>query len=113
MAQRHKQIFTVEMDKDLPILPFHGVMGGVNQAGEIEMNFFTECDALPEPRDLMVTESGEIMSEDTERYENEPRHILRTINCRTVLTQEQAKTLCAWLMNQIDALDATLAADNR
>ena len=111
MAQHYKQKFTVEMDKDLPVLPFHGVLGGVNHAGEIEMNFFTECDALPEPRNLMVTENGEIMSEETERYENEPRHIVRTINCRTVLTQEQAKMLCSWLMKEITALEGTLAPE--
>ena len=40
-----KQKLIVRTDPDLPLLPLHGVMGGVTQAGEIEMLIYTDVDA--------------------------------------------------------------------
>ena len=59
-----KQKLIVRTDPDLPLLPLHGVMGGVTQAGEIEMLIYTDVDALPAPRELLLAEDGSLVNEE-------------------------------------------------
>ena len=111
-----KQKLIVRTDPDLPLLPLHGVMGGVTQAGEIEMLIYTDVDALPAPRELLLAEDGSLVNEETaddngsEPTNGEVRHILRTVHARTVMTGDQARLVASWLLKQIDILEDNEAA---
>ena len=107
-----KQKLIVRTDPDLPLLPLHGVMGGVTQAGEIEMLIYTDVDALPGPRELLLAEDGSLVNEEkADDNAGEPtngedvRHILRTVHARTVMTGDQARLVASWLLKQIDLLE--------
>ena len=109
MGKTTQQHLTIQMDPDLPLHKDNGVMGGVTQTGEIEMNFFAECDALPEPAEFLFTESGELVASEQQEDQQKvrDRHVLRTIYSRVLLNPDQARSLVAWLMKELDSLDET------
>ena len=109
MGKTTQQHLTIQMDPDLPLHNYNGVMGGVTQTGEIEMNFFAECDALPEPAEFLFTESGELVASEQQEDQQKvrDRHVLRTIYSRVLLNPDQARSLVAWLMKELDSLDET------
>ena len=109
MGKTTQQHLTIQMDPDLPLHNYNGVMGGVTQTGEIEMNFFAECDALPEPAEFLFTESGELVASEQQEDQQKvrDRHVLRTIYSRVLLNSDQARSLVAWLMKELDSLDET------
>ena len=109
MGKTTQQHLTIQMDPDLPLHNYNGVLGGVTQTGEIEMNFFADCDALPHPAEYLFTESGELVANEQDGQQNKmpERHVLRTIYARTLLTVDQARNLVSWLMKELDHLDET------
>ncbi len=106
MSVKPVQKLIIEMDPDLPLQTIHGVMGGINQAGEIEMNFFTECESLPCPTEIVFTASGEFVSETPLEGDEDEHSITRTIHTRAVIQPRQARAMVTWLMQLLDSLDA-------
>ncbi|MDR1777961.1 MAG: hypothetical protein LBR31_09070 [Desulfovibrio sp.] len=82
----------------------HGVWGGINAQGEIEMNFYHESDALPQFMEQIVSPDGslghEILPED-----GEPREVERRIHTRVLLNYNTARGVLEWLEEQLDILD--------
>ena len=110
MGKTTQQHLTIQMDPDLPLHNYNGVMGGVTQTGEIEMNFFAECDALPEPAEFLFTESGELVASEQQEDQQKvrDRHVLRTIYSRVLLNPDQApykNSLCMPLPNARNYVD--------
>lgn len=103
MPQPSKQRITFEMDPNLPLHYIHGFFGGPNRAGEIEINFFNECEALPGPRELTLTEDGHMLS-DSQLDEDDEAIItrIRTVHTRAVLDPFDARGLARWLIMQAD-----------
>ena len=63
MATPLKYIMKFSRDPNLEIQPVHGVFGGVTPLGEIEMNFFTESEDLPECIERTISEAGTLINE--------------------------------------------------
>lgn len=104
-----KQKLIIKTDPDMPLLPVHGVLGGVTRTGEIEMLLYTDTDALPAPRELLLAEDGSLVNEEKAEgnsvAEEETRIVQRNVHTRTVMTGDQARLLAGWLLKQLDILD--------
>lgn len=84
----------------------HGVWGGVNPHGEIEMNFYTEADVLPESAVRTVAEDGSISPESPVHLgEEDEKHIERLVHSRLILSPRTARAVLAWLSSKVQTLD--------
>ena len=70
--------YKYQMDENARLQTAHGVWGGINPQGEIEMNFYHESDALPAFSEQLVAPDGSIGHEMTPRRggraRSEPLH---------------------------------------
>ena len=57
--------YKYQMDENARLQTAHGVWGGINPQGEIEMNFYHESDALPAFSEQLVAPDGSIGHEMT------------------------------------------------
>ena len=74
------------MDDSVRMSTAHGVWGGINPQGEIELNFYEESDSMDE--------------------ENlEVREVVRRINTRVLLNYNTARAVLEWLEDRVAALE--------
>ncbi len=82
----------------------HGVWGGVNPHGEIELNFYTESDKMPLFSEREVEPDGtlgpELMPDD-----EDIRHITRTIHTKLLLNPRSAYAVFEWLAEKLESLE--------
>ena len=92
------------LDKDARLHTAHGVWGGINPQGEIELNFYHESDALPQVSECHVAPDGslgpEILPDGFER-----RDIVRHIHSRILLNYDTARAVLDWLEERVAALE--------
>ena len=101
-----KYILKFRRDPDLPLPLVHGVFGGVNPMGEIELNFFTESEDLPDRVERLVSNAdGAVLSEDVIASDPEARHVTRSIVSRIVVTYATAQAIRTWLDEQIKGME--------
>lgn len=90
--------------KDCPTVYSHGVWGGINQYGEIEMNVYAESDKLPEFSECALNPDGtpgpEISSQDEHTKE-----VTRTIHAKVLLNYHTARAVIEWLEEKIQTLE--------
>ncbi len=83
----------------------HGVWGGINPQGEIEMNFYLESDKLPSYTERSVAPDG-AMGEEKSVYDNDKEHvIIRRIHSRILLNYQTARSLVDWLDEKLESLE--------
>jgi hypothetical protein len=82
----------------------HGVWGGVNAQGEIEMNFYCESEVLPPFVEHTVEPDGSVGREFIPEDED-LREVTRHIHTRVLLNHNTARGLLEWLEEQLDALE--------
>lgn len=82
----------------------HGVWGGINAHGEIELNFYTESDKLPEKSEQLVYPDGHVGPEIA-AMDEETRTVVRHINNRVIITYQTARALMEWLDEKVQALE--------
>ncbi|MDR2745466.1 MAG: hypothetical protein LBB66_09800 [Desulfovibrio sp.] len=82
----------------------HGVWGGVNSQGEIEMNFYYESETLPPFVEQIVEPDGSLGHESIPENE-ELREVTRHIHTRVLLNYNTARGVLEWLEEQLDALE--------
>ncbi len=91
-------------DEKIQLQTAHGVWGGVNPHGEIELNFYAESDKAPTFSERLVAEDGtlgpEMGSED-----DDTRIIKRTIHTKILLNYRTAHAVLEWLEDKIDSLE--------
>lgn len=97
--------FRFQRDPNLPTNLAHGVWGGINQQGEIEMNFFTESEDMPEYVERLVMNDGTIVHEEVSNEGAETRMITRTVTDRVIISYETGRALVEWLEDQLNMLD--------
>lgn len=94
-----------QRDPKLPLHLAHGVWGGINQQAEIEMNFFSESEDLPDQVERLVMTDGTVVHEEVVGEDPDVRHMTRTVVARLVVSYETARSLVNWLDDQLDLLD--------
>ncbi|MBQ1846097.1 MAG: hypothetical protein II132_09200 [Desulfovibrio sp.] len=101
-----KYILKFRRDPDLPLPLVHGVFGGVNPMGEIELNFFAESEDLPDRVERLVSNAdGAVLNEEIISGDPEARHVTRTIVSRIVVTYATAQAIRTWLDEQIKVME--------
>ena len=101
-----KYILKFRRDPDLPLPLVHGVFGGVNPMGEIELNFFSESEDLPDRVERLVSNAdGAVLNEEIISGDPEARHVTRTIVSRIVVTYATAQAIRTWLDEQIKVME--------
>ncbi len=95
--------YTVDNDARLNIA--HGVWGGINPQGEIEMNFYLESDKLPAYTERSVAADG-AMGAEKSVYDSDKEHvIIRRIHSRILLNYQTARSLVEWLDEKLESLE--------
>ena len=101
-----KYILKFRRDPDLPLPLAHGVFGGVNPMGEIELNFFAESEDLPDRVERLISNAdGAVLNEEIISGDPEARHVTRTIVSRIVVTYATAQAIRTWLDEQIKVME--------
>ncbi len=82
----------------------HGVWGGINPQGEIEVNFYHESDKIPDFSERIIAPDGSL-GHEMAPFDDDVRTITRHVHSRVVLNYHTARALLEWLEDKIDLLD--------
>ena len=82
----------------------HGVWGGINPQGEIEINFYLESDKIPAYSERKVEPDG-ILGVETAPFNEDERVVVRYIHSRVVVNYHTARALLEWLDEKLDSMD--------
>ena len=93
------------MDDSVRMSTAHGVWGGINPQGEIELNFYEESDSLPQWSECLVAPDGSLGTEMMDEENLEVREVVRRINTRVLLNYNTARAVLEWLEDRVAALE--------
>lgn len=93
------------MDDSVRMSTAHGVWGGINPQGEIELNFYEESDSLPQWSECLVAQDGSLGPEMMDEENLEVREVVRRINTRVLLNYNTARAVLEWLEDRVAALE--------
>lgn len=96
--------FHYQLAPEAKLQTAHGVWGGINPHGEIEMSFYHESDALPRFTEQIIAPDGS-MEHEVADNDGETRHIVRHVHSRILLNYNTARAVLEWLEDRIDELD--------
>lgn len=96
--------YEYEQGKDSTTKYAHGVWGGINPMGEIELNFYLESDKLPGYTESLIEEAGhpgpELIPD-----EGGVKTVVRHIHSRVLVNYHTARALLDWLEEKIEAIE--------
>lgn len=92
-------------DSNIPLQYAHGVWGGINPQGEIEINFYAEQDKIPRISERYLKPDGSFGPEITSA-EDDTRIVTRKIQAKILVNHHTAKALLGWLAEKIENLEA-------
>ena len=82
----------------------HGVWGGINPQGEIEVNFYMESDKLPAYTERLVAPDGSF-GDESAPYSDEERVVVRHIHSRVAMNYQTARAILEWLEDKVHSLE--------
>ncbi len=100
----HKVRYEYEQDAETRLNFAHGVWGGINPQGEIEINFYTESDKIPPYSEHLVAADGSF-GHEIAPFDNDMRIITRRIHSRVLLNYHTARAVLEWLEDKVEALE--------
>ena len=96
--------YEYEQDPGIRMRYAHGVWGGINPQGEIEVNFYLESDKMPPYSERLVAADGsfghEVIPQD-----DDLRTVVRSIHSRVILNYHTARAMLEWLEDKLNVLD--------
>lgn len=96
--------YEYEQESNLRLNYAHGVWGGINPQGEVEMNFYIESDKLPNFSERIVAPDGSF-GHEVAPYDEELKVITRQIHSKVVLNYHTARAVLEWLEDKVEALE--------
>ena len=108
MSQIHlpaKIRYEYEQEKNAKPNYTHGVWGGINPQGEIELNFYVESDKVPTFSERSVDADGSFGPEMAP-YSEDTRTVVRNIHSKILVNYHTAKALLEWLEEKVETLEA-------
>lgn len=96
--------YEYELDKNSKAAYAHGVWGGINPLGEIEMNFYLESDKLPDYTESLVEEDGHPGPENIPGDES-VKTVVRHIHSRVLISYHTARAMLDWLEDKVEAIE--------
>ncbi len=97
--------YEYEHDPQARLQYAHGVWGGINPQGEIEINFYVEGDRMPSFSERLIAPDGSFGHEMAPHDEN-VRTIVRRVHSKVIVSYQTARALLDWLEDKVEALDA-------
>ncbi len=97
--------YEYQEDPNLSMQYAHGVWGGINTQGEIEINFYAEQDKIPQMSERYLKPDGSFGAEMT-LTEEDTRVVTRKIQAKILVNHRTAKALLNWLAEKIENLEA-------
>ncbi len=96
--------YEYEKDKDLRLQYAHGVWGGVNPQGEVELNFYTESDKLPLFSERVILPDGSF-GHEVAPFDENLKVVTRHINSKIIFNYQTARAVLEWLEEKVAALE--------
>ncbi len=96
--------YAYEPDQGLRPQYAHGVWGGINAQGEVEINFYTETDKLPPFSERLVAADGSFGHEMVP-FEENLREVTRHIHAKIILNYHTARDVLEWLEDKVESLE--------
>lgn len=96
--------YEYEQEKDGKAKYAHGVWGGINPMGEIELNFYLESDKLPAYTESLIEEDGHPGPEMIAGGEA-VKTVVRSIHSRVLINYHTARAMLDWLEEKIEAIE--------
>lgn len=96
--------YAYEPDRGLRPQYAHGVWGGINAQGEVEINFYTESDKLPPFSERLVAADGSFGHEMIP-FEENLREVTRHIHAKVILNYHTARDVLEWLEDKVESLE--------
>lgn len=96
--------YEYEQGKESKAQYAHGVWGGINPMGEIELNFYIESDKLPRYTESVIEASGMHGPEQTPDN-GDVKSVVRHIHSRVIVNYHTARTMLDWLEEKIEAIE--------
>ena len=96
--------YEYEQDQTARVRYAHGVWGGINPQGEVEINFYTESDKLPGYSESILAPDGTLGHEMVPQDEN-LKIVTRHIHSRVILNVHTARAVLEWLEDKVDILE--------
>ena len=87
----------------------HGVWGGINAQGEVEINFYTESDKLPPFSECLIAPDG-TLGHEMAPYDEDLKVVTRHIQNKIILNYHTARYILEWLEDQIETLESEYEA---
>lgn len=100
----HKIRYEYDNDPHARLNLTHGVWGGINPQGEIEMNFYLESDKIPHFSERLIAPDGTLGHEMIPQDED-VRTITRHIHSKIVFNYHTARAMMEWLEEKVDLLE--------
>ena len=88
--------YEYEQDPETRLQYTHGVWGGINPQGEIEISFYLESDKMPPYSERIIAPDGSF-GHEIAPYNDEERTITRHIHSRVVMNYHTARAMLEWL----------------
>ncbi len=98
--------YEYEQDPQTRLQYAHGVWGGINPQGEIELNFYTESDKLPAHSERIIAPDGSFGHEIAPQDEN-LKVVVRHIHSKLLLNYHTARAVLDWLQEKVETLEET------
>ena len=82
----------------------HGIWGGINPQGEIEMSFYLESDKMPEYTEHIVAPDGSF-GHEIPPDEESVKNIVRRVHSKVVFNYHTARAILEWLEEKVEILE--------
>ena len=96
--------YEYEKDSNAKVRYAHGVWGGINPQGELELNFYTESDKIPAFSERIVAPDGNL-GHEMAPFDESVKFITRHIHSRVILNYHTARAVLEWLEEKIETLE--------
>ncbi len=96
--------YEYEQEPEVRLKYAHGVWGGINPQGEIEISFYLESDKMPPYSERVIEEDGSF-GHEMAPYSEDIRTIVRTIQAKVVINYHTARALLEWLEDKVCELE--------
>lgn len=97
--------YEYEHDPKAELRYAHGVWGGINPQGEVEINFYLESDKMPMFSERRIEPDGRTFGQEMAPFDEDVRVVTRHIHSKVVINYHTARALLEWLEEKIDTLD--------
>ena len=96
--------YEYQTPQDVRLEYAHGIWGGINPQGEVEMSFYLESDKMPKYTEHIVAPDGSF--EHEMQPDDDPvKTIVRRVHSKVVFNYHTARAILEWLEEKVELLE--------